>query len=473
MPSTIAMPSGKWYAEFTLGAVGGAYPLVGLIATTTNAASTNYLGGVASTYGYGSDGQKYNSVPSAYGASFTAGDIIAIAFDATAGSLTFYKNNVSQGVAFSGLTGSYFMAVDALNAGFWNGNFGQRPFTYTPPTGFVALNTFNLPTSTIVKGNTVMDATLYTGNGGTQSMVNAAGFYPDLTWIKSRSAATYNAWYDSNRGVTKQIISDYLGANETTQATGLTAFNSNGFTVGSLAALNTNAATYVAWQFNAGAGTNTTNTAGSITSTVSVNASAGFSIVKLTPPASTATVGHGLGVAPSFILTAPRQENYNYWFAYLSGLGATKYIDMSDGFVDTYPLWNDTAPTSSVFSIDSGLFNNFSTDWVAYCWAEIPGYSAFRVIPNVTTDTFVYLGFRPKFLMYKRGTAAGFWFIKDSSRSPFNVATADLYYNGPDAETNFSSADFVSNGFVARSSVGTDTMVLAFAENPFKNSLAR
>ena len=359
----------------------------------------------------------------------------------------------------------------AATSGYIVASWGQQGYKYTPPTGFLPFNTTNLPNSTIVKGNTVMDATLYTGNGGTQSIVNAAGFYPDLTWIKSRSAATNNVWYDSNRGATKQIISNFGGGNETTEATGLTAFNSNGFTVGSLAALNTNAATYVAWQFKAGAGTNTTNTAGSITSTVSVNASSGFSIVKLTPPASTATVGHGLGVAPSFVLMAPRQNDFSSWYAYLSGLGATKYISMSDGLVDTFALWNNTAPTSSVFSISSN-FNTISTDWVAYCWAEIPGYSAFRVIPNVTTDTFVYLGFRPKFLMYKRGNLAGLWFIKDSSRNTFNPVTTSLYYNDSYGDDNSGPIDFVSNGFVAKSNVGTDTMVLAFASNPFKNSLA-
>jgi hypothetical protein len=484
---SIAIPaSGKFYFE-------------GTVLTTTSASVSISFGVAASTASLTTQGAQstlYQLFSASTGVvsingsnvgtlgTFSANDVLQVAVDVTNSKLWLGKNNVfydsTGGTTGNPTTGANPVTTNSVVGSFafgscyqdtLNANFGQRPFSYTPPTGFVAINTYNLPDSTIQQGNKVMDATLYTGTGSTQNIANAAGFYPDLTWIKSRSAATNNVWYDSNRGVTKQIISNSPGGNETTESTGLTTFNSNGFTVGSLAALNTNAATYVAWQFKAGAGTNITNTAGSITSTVSVDASAGFSIVKLTPPASTATVGHGLGVAPSFILMAPRQSNYNYWFAYLSGLGATKYISMVRGEVNTFALWNNTAPTSSVFSIASN-FNSVSTDWVAYCWAEISGYSAFRVIPDVTTGTFVYLGFRPKFLMYKRQNA-GFWFIKDSSRSPFNVATTDLRYNDASAETTGGSIDFVSNGFVAKSLIGTNTMVLAFAENPFKNSLAR
>jgi hypothetical protein len=487
---SIAIPaSGKFYFEGTVltttsASVSISFGVAASTAslTTQGAQSTLYQLFAASTGVVSINGSNVGTL-----GTFSANDVLQVAVDVTNSKLWLGKNNVfydsTGGTTGNPTTGANPVTTNSVVGSFafgscyqdtLNANFGQRPFSYTPPTGFVAINTYNLPDSTIQQGNKVMDATLYTGTGSTQSIVNAAGFYSDLTWIKSRSAATNNVWYDSNRGVTKQIISNPGGGNETTESTGLTAFNNNGFTVGSLAALNTNAATYVAWQFNAGAGTNTTNTAGSITSTVSVNASAGFSIVKLTPPASptTGTVGHGLGIAPSFILMAPRQNNYQVWLAYLSGLGATKYIDMSFGTVGTFAIWNNTAPTSSVFSIDSATFNSVSTDWVAYCWAEISGYSAFRVISNVTTGTFVYLGFRPKFLMYKRENA-GFWFIKDSSRSPFNVATADLRYNDASAETTGGSIDFVSNGFVAKSSIGTNTMVLAFAENPFKNSLAR
>jgi len=146
-------------------------------------------------------------------ATFTSGDTIAVAWDGTAQTVTFYKNNTQQGTAISVDTSySYFFGVGAFNGG-WNVNFGQRPFTYTPPTGYVSLNTYNLPTSTIVKGNTVMDATLYTGNGSTQTITNAAGFKPDLVWAKARSSASW--WHilvDSVRGVGRTLSSNVTNA---------------------------------------------------------------------------------------------------------------------------------------------------------------------------------------------------------------------------------------------------------------------
>ena len=186
---------------------------------------------------------------------------------------------------FTSLSGDLFGFADVYSMAA-DANFGQRPFSYTPPTGFVALNTYNLPTSTIVKGNTVMDATLYTGTGASLSVTNTASFKPDLVWVKSRSAATDNKLTDSVRGVTKGLISNTTGA-ETTDTQGLTAFGSAGFTVGTNTDYNNSAATYVGWQWQAGQGSSSSNTNGSITSTVSVNASAGFSVVTYrvqTPP---------------------------------------------------------------------------------------------------------------------------------------------------------------------------------------------
>jgi len=251
--STMGMPSGKWYAEMTVTTVGTESSCG--VATAADVGGSG-VGNNAFSWGYFNNGNKYNNgVSTAYGASYTSGDVIGIAFDNTIGTLTFYKNNVSQGAAFTSLSANtYFFAMEGRTSGTPNNvsiNFGQRPFTYTAPSGFVALNTYNLPTSTIVKGNTVMDATLYTGTGASLSVTNAASFKPDLVWVKSRSAATDHAWYDSVRGTTKQLESNNTNA-ETTEATGLTAFGSAGFTVGALAQMNTSAATYVGWQWQAG-----------------------------------------------------------------------------------------------------------------------------------------------------------------------------------------------------------------------------
>jgi hypothetical protein len=288
-PSTITIPSGKFYAEFRLMVAGDNFPQVGIVSSTANLAST-FLGGQATGYSYASGATKYNNGTStAYGATYAVGDWIGVAYDATAGSLTFYKNGVSQGAAFTGLSGSFYFAADAINNGQWAANFGQLPWAYSPPTNYIALNAYNLPDSTILQGNKVMDATLYTGTGASLPVTNAGGFKPDLVWLKSRSAATDNKLTDSVRGVTKGLVSN-SSAVETTDTQGLTAFGTGGFTVGTDTTYNNSAATYVGWQWQAGQGSSGSNTNGSITSTVSVNASAGFSIATYTGTGTTATV---------------------------------------------------------------------------------------------------------------------------------------------------------------------------------------
>jgi hypothetical protein len=478
---SIAMPSGKWYAEFTLSAIGGPIPILGLIDTATTPSSVSYLGATSATYGYASNGNKYNNAsPVAYGATFTTGDIIAIAYDATAGSLTFYKNGTTQGVAYSGLTGTYFIACDALNAGSWSANFGQRPFTYTPPTGFVALNTFNLPTSTIVKGNTVMDATLYTGNGSTQTITNAAGFKPDFVWVKSRSGTTWNNLYDSVRGVNKTLYSNDT-FQEFTDTNLLTSFNSNGFSIGSNAVLNTSAATLVGWQWQAGQGSSSSNTNGTITSTVSVNASAGFSVSTFTTTGVAATIGHGLGVAPSFYVVKQRNGAAS-WLAYHASIpsAASQYLvlDLTNAVASNAGVWNNTAPTSSVFSMGT-VFG--AGTYVAYCWTPIAGYSAFSSYSgNGSSDgVFVYTGFQPKFIIIKRTDTTGNWTTFDSARDPYNQAGKLLYPNYSNAEETDATQkiDFLSNGFKIRGSnanqnaSGGTYVYMAFATAPFKNSL--
>jgi hypothetical protein len=361
-------------------------------------------------------------------------------------------------------------------------NFGQQPFTYTPPTGFVALNTYNLPTSTIVAGNKVMDATTYTGTLLSNSITNAGAFKPDLVWVKSRSAATDNKLTDSVRGVTKGLISNTTGA-ETTDTQGLTAFGTGGFTVGTNTDYNNLSATYVAWQWQAGQGTTSSNTSGSITSTVSVNASAGFSVVTYTGTGVNATIGHGLGVAPQFIAIKIRNNSYS-WRNYHVSTGNTGYVyfNSSDAYTASSTTFNNTSPTSSVFSVGTEANTNASGGtFVAYCWAQVAGFSQFGTfVGNGTADNvFVYLGFRPKFLMFKPTTGAGGnWVTMDSSRDTYNVAVNLLNPDGSGAEYTASviQVDFLSNGFKVRGSWAGFTLnpiYAAFAENPFKNALAR
>jgi hypothetical protein len=475
---TMAFPStGKYYFEFTNNSSTGAGngPAIGIVGL--NPPDENY--GVK----YNRNGTKWlngtNSI--AYGASYTTGDVIGVAYDADNNSVVFYKNNVSQGATTttSGYTYLPYQFDNSGNGGFLN--FGQRPFTYTPPTGFVRLNTFNLPTPTILQGNRFMDATLYTGNGANTSITNAGLFRPDLVWGQARSAA-YGSWlYDAVRGATKQL--ETFGTNaESTQSTMVTAFNSNGFNIGTDTAGNQSGITYVAWQWQAGSST-VTNTSGSISSQVRANTTTGFSVVTYTGTGANATVGHGLGVAPKMIFT--RYRGTESWSVYHTSLGGTKtlYLNLTNAANTTSLAWNNTDPTSTVFSVGSAGTTNTSGSpgMVAYCWAEIAGFSKFgSYTGNGSTDgPFIYLGFRPKFVLIKRTDSGNNWVMEDSSRSPFNVVDDYLAADSSQAESTTSQVniDFLSNGFKLRSGfdiVNAGTYIyMAFAENPTKISNAR
>jgi hypothetical protein len=483
--ATMSMTSGKYYWEVT---IGSNFPATStfLGITKENQQSVSKSTGVY----YRNDGQKViDATSSAYGASYTSGDVIGLAYDATAGTLVCYKNNSSQGTLYSSGTGfSWIPTMSCDNAGsgvtyFNNINFGQRPFAYTPPSGYVSLNTFNLPTSTIVKGNTVMDANLWTGDGTAKTIVNSAAFKPDFVWIKQRSGTASHVLTDSVRGAGYTLQSNGTDA-EIYFTTVLTSFNSNGFSVGASGNTGTNGSTYVGWQWQAGQGTNTTNTNGTITSTVSVNASAGFSIVTYTGTGSPGTIGHGLGVTPTFIIVKKR-NNTSDWCVYSSAIGNTGAVllNLTSATDTTSAYWNNTTPTSSVFTVNNANNTNFaSATYVAYCWTPIAGYSAFgSYTGNGSTDgPFVYLGFRPRWVMVKATSAVENWPITDSARSPFNAANAFVRADESTAETTGAMImDFNSNGFKMRTADGKSNgsgvtyIYIAFAENPFKNALAR
>jgi len=487
---SFAVSSGKWYWEYTVNATGVADYMNGIISTSDNISNALFPGQTSTSYGYYSvNGQKYNNnTGTSYGATYqTAGDIVGVALDLDGGTLTFYKNGTSQGTAFTGISGTFKPAYSSTATSTVNIiNFGQRPFSYTPPTGYVALNTYNLPTPTILQGNKYMDATLYTGNGSTQSITNTAGFKPDLVWVKSRSAATDHKLTDSVRGVTKALISDTTGA-ETTDTNGLTAFNSNGWSLGTDTNYNNNTATYVGWQWQAGQGSTSSNTSGSITSTVSVNTTAGFSVVTYTGTGANATVGHGLGVAPSMIFFKQRSGGTaRAWQVYhvSMGNGGGMYLNQTNAYTADSTAFNNTSPTSSVFSLGSSVYPNQSASpIVAYCWAAIPGFSAFgSYTANASTDgPFIYCGFRPKYILIKGSVAGNNWVVLDTSRSPYNVANLYLLPNSTNVEGSGGDLiDIVSNGFKIRDSgsdvnysSGATYIYAAFAENPTKISNAR
>lgn len=474
--STIAMTSGKWYWEVTCTSIG----FVTSIGITN---STTVSGITTGMWSYHYDGSKYlGGSNSAYGASYTSGDVLGFAFDADAGSLTCYKNGVSQGVLVSGLPAADYYAYATLY-GTWNigYNFGQRPFAYTPPTGFVALNTFNLPDPTIKKPGTNFNVVTYTGNGSTQS-ITGVGFQPDLVWSKARNIASNHGLFDIVRGVSKWLSSSATDAEST--ISGVTSFDSDGFSLGS----SYNAAyNYVAWNWKAGNSAGSSNTAGSITSTVSANAAAGFSVVTYTGNGTAgATVGHGLGVAPSMIIVKNR-SGVNNWNVYHKDVGATKnlHLNLTDAAVTSSVHWNNTAPTSSVFSIGTSANANKSPDnYVAYCFSEVAGYSKFgSYTGNGSADgAFVHCGFRPRYILIKSAGTANGWGVFDTARNAINVNGTILEPNSSNAEATYTQwqIDILSNGFKVRSGSFNETngsgvsyIFAAFAEHPFKYSLAR
>jgi hypothetical protein len=326
-----------------------------------------------------------------------------------------------------------------------------------------------------------MDATLYTGTGSSLAVVNAAGFKPDLVYIANRVNAKNKPIFDSVRGVNQYLYTNSTSA-DLNIGGGLTAFNSNGFTVGGNSDTGDTVA-MVGWQWQAGQGSTSSNTSGSITSTVSVNATAGFSVVTYTGTGANATVGHGLGVVPKMIINKRRNSTSNFNVHHTSIPAANSlYLNLTNASQSDPTVWNSTLPTSSVFSI--GTDNSVSGGtYVSYCWAEIAGFSKFTSYTgNGSTDgPFVFLGFRPKFVMIKRTDSTNDWNMYDSRIGAYNVIDELLKANTSAAETTYYTygIDFLSNGFKLRetdtgqNASGGTYIVAAFAENPFKNSNAR
>jgi hypothetical protein len=515
VPATIGVTSGKWYFEQTL----------------TSATVNNLIG-------WWSDNTGFNSLPSVYvhyysrtsspaqaienssgtvtGTTLNAsnGDVIGVALDYSTGTVYFYRNNTLMntvsGMTLNGATLFPLVSYTSSASGSATSslNFGQRPFAYTPPTGFVALNTFNLPTPTIgatasTQANKYFDISLWSGDNTTSRLItNSGGFRPDLTWVKARSTAgqSHNI-VDSVRGLGANVMNT-LYSDKTDSETGVNtnpslgpyygavgAINSNGFTVtagsgGATDQVNKSGTSYVAWQWKAN-GTGSSNTAGSITSTVSANTSSGFSVVTYTAQSSgTGTIGHGLGVAPSFIIVKNRATGGIDWNCYHKSLGATKYINLNltSAANTSSSVWGNTEPTSTVFTLGSGFATTGTM--VAYCFSAIAGYSAFTSYTgNGSSDgTFCHLGFRPRFVMIKNSSATGAWIMYDTARDTSNVVDLILEAQSSSAEGSgspFADIDFLSNGFKIRgtssaiNTSGNTYVVAAFAENPFKYSLGR
>jgi len=589
---TIAIPSsGKWYFEVTTTGSPAA-PYVGVAAYGASSAYPQDSYSPSLTY-YGADGTKdIEGTYTSYGASYSNATI-GVAVNVDSSQVTFYKDGASQGAISKSVVGAFPFVSTAGGSGTFTANFGQRAFAYSAPSGFSPLVDTLLPTPTIAKPNTVMDVKLYTGNGSSQS-ITGLGFSPDLVWIKGRSGATDHALYDVVRGAEKRLESNNTDA-EVTSDGGVTAFNSDGFSLGTLAQVNTNSASYVGWTWDAGANssktytvtvvsgafyidgkqqptlnleegstytfdlsaasnsghplrlsttvdgpsqyttgvttsgtagnagatltiavasgaptlyyfctnhngmggqinTNTTagasNFAGTITSTVRANISAGLSVVTYTGNGTTnGSVGHGLGVAPAFVIAKTRSKA-DAWNCYHTSLGNAKPIVLNStnaaAISDTAVWGTNAGPTSSVFYVNypgSPVYTNENgTTYVAYCFAPVAGYSAFGSFTgNGSSDgPFVYTGFRPRWLLYKCSSTGGDWWnFVDTARATYNVVGPYLE-SGSQAESTGSVIDILSNGFKLRFGLGNQwngsgqTYVYAcFAEAPFPYARAR
>lgn len=512
---TMFAASGKYYWEVTAVALptagyvwaGAASSAINLASSTYNGASALPIGGDTNGWGVGVSGGNIIKYYNGSQTTFTAGtdsvgDVWMVAVDVDSAKIWFGRNGTWFGsgdpaagtnAAFTNLSGSIGPACSAyLNTGATAGlNCGQRPFTYTPPTGFKALNTYNLPAPSIANGAQYMAATTYTGTGATQSISNGSNntigttFRPDLIWGKQRNGASSNVLTDSVRGTNSQLSSNLTNAQDT-QTDVVTAFNSNGFTVGASAGFNMNqsGSTLVAWQWKAG-GTGVTNNSGSITSTVSANTTAGFSVVTWTGTFAAATVGHGLGVAPSMIIVKTRTQAAVDWAVYHTSIGATNglYLNATNAQFATSTWWNNTSPTSSVFSVaGAAQTNGNAQNMVAYCFAAVRNYSAFGSYNGTGSSdgAFVFTGFSPRFVLIKKSSGINSWVIYDTSRQTYNANSARIYPNLSNAEqTGTSPIDILSNGFKCRdtddqqNASGGTYIYAAFAENPFNISRAR
>ncbi len=483
--STFGVSSGKWYWEYTFTGTYN-FPIVGIMGTALYQDAYPSQLTNAVLY-YSSNGNKYiDSTGSSYGASYAVSDKIGVALNLDDNEITFFKNNSTQGaISISNREYTPLVGEEGSSNGGIIANFGQSDFEYTPPTGFKALNTSNLPAPTIKDGSAYFQPKIYTGSTSAQDITFSGNsdLPPDWLWFKARSASDHFV-FDRLRGVLKTISTNDKTA-EVTSTGSMTAFGADGFSLGDGGSDNdingVDGTNYVVWGWAAN-GSGSSNEDGSINTTAtSANTTAGFSISTFTGTGSGATVGHGLGAKPSVVLvkcfgTASTHWIINDWSGDYSNklkLNENEAASSSSGFV--------TAASSTTFTLGTDTdVNGSSRTYVAYCFAEIPGYSKISSYTgnNNADGPFVFTDFAPAYVLWKNRTTAGnHWIVADRARSPQNVSVERLFPDLTNAEsTSTAMCDFLSNGFKIRSTMGEintsgDTIIyMAFAENPFGGS---
>jgi hypothetical protein len=347
-------------------------------------------------------------------------------------------------------------------------------------------------TYAILDGSKYMNTVTYNGNGTNSTSITGVGFQTDFNWTKSRSSGSYSHQIsDVVRGFSYYWYSNAASAEGNDPTNHIQSLNSNGYVINSGASFNASGETYVAWNWKAGSST-VTNNSGTITSSVNANPTAGFSVMQWTGNSTAgATIGHGLGAIPQMIIIKARiNGNCAYVYHAYSNATPQNYVfPLCNANAAGAASWfmNNTAPTSSVFSLGVDSANNLSGQtYVGYCFAAVPGYSAFGSYLGNNSDDgpFVYLGFRPRYIMIKRADAASDWFILDSTRNTYNAEYSTLAPSQAYGESSFGSnnfVDFLSNGFKIRrdnnygymNASGGTYIYTAFGQNPFKYANAR
>ncbi len=531
MSATLGAFSGKWYWELSStnfgsggnGIMGGVYSGYGNAANSGIFGTQDVMGcgPESSNYFTNEGGYSITSISSNLGTqvNWSSGDIISfeLDLDSTPATIKASINNgatptMSHTFTYSGAYPVYpYIRCNSSYFGVWN--FGQDSsfaglktaqgnqdgngigdFYYEPPTDYLALCSSNLASPEIALPTAHFSTKLYTGDGSDGNAITGVGFQPDFLWIKERSTTNSHRLYDSIRGVNSALMSNAnVAENQYANYGQLESFDSDGFTVGqgtgdpgNGAGTNASGEDIVAWNWLAG-GAAVSNTDGTITSSVSANPTAGFSIASYTGTGSAATIGHGLSSAPELIIVKNRDEDDAWQVGSSKGIDFTDYLVLNTdaGTVDNVDRWNDTVPSASVFTIGDGVEVNTNTeDYIAYCFHSVEGYSKVGTYTGngVADGPFIYTGFRPAWLMnkYIDGGAGYSWQIADNKRNTYNVVDTNLLAELSLAEGHtWSAKDFVSNGFKIRGTnnavnIGSGVFLyIAFAESPFKTSNAR
>ena len=493
--STFAIDDGgKHVCEFQKSS--GTFGLIGIM---QNGNHTNTTGN-SNMYGYNlGTGEVFKGNPTASVltdlGTGAANSLMRIEYDGSNDTIKIFDDGteifpastgVSNTVGLTGHNSLHFGCAPYASGTIITATFS--PLSGTPTTGFKELTAPNLPDPTIADPSDHFNTVLYTGNGATGQSITGVGFQPDWTWTKIRSPNAYShQLFDAVRGAGKNLQSNNTNA-EGDLTSEFISFDSDGFSIDDVNQnVNENSSTYVSWNWKAN-GSGSSNEDGSINTTAtSANTTAGFSISTFTGNGTSgATFGHGLGVAPKMVIVKERSPAGNNWKVGHDAMGWGKYIawDTNAAQVTDSAHWNDTAPSSSVVTLgdDTGINQNTAT-YVAYCFAEVAGYSSIGGYEGngSTNGPFIYTGFKPAWIMLKRYDSSAEWEVSDRVRDPDNPVRLILQPNSNAVEWNATTRDidWLSNGFKHRSShadfnaSGGDYLYLAFAESPFKTATAR